>query len=275
MYEHHCADWHDFKQQVEKLRANYRMSDLVDNRNRPSPLSFRGQASKEWPLATTLERAGHHEMTLLEYGRLMAVIYPEISTVTNRNFVVPSFPEYEAWLTKAVNESYLPTSAPLGIEFMVYLRQHGFPSPLLDWTDSEFVASYFAFEGAPEDDPDHCVAIYAFVEYPRSGKISSPLAPAIVGTGPLVKSHPRHFTQQARYTYCRRYDQEWKYVGHQLVFDGDPASLSGHQDALYKFTLPASERREVMKELQRFNITAWTLFQTEESLMKTMAFKAL
>jgi len=30
-------------------------------------------------------------------------------------------------------------------EFMAYLRHNGFPSPLLDWTRSPYVAAYFAF----------------------------------------------------------------------------------------------------------------------------------
>ena len=214
-------------------------------------------------------------MTFRKYAQLMTVIYPEISTVTNRTFPVPSYAEFDAWMSKAEKESYVPIGAPPGYEFMVYLRQHGYPSPLLDWTDSEYIAAYFAFADTPQGDPPHRVAIYGFVERPGFSKISSVVAPAIVGAGPFVKSHPRHFTQQARYTYCLKYDEQWKYVSQQLVFDSDPASLTNHQDVLYKFTLPASEKCEVMKELHRFNITAWTLFQTEESLMKTMAFKTM
>src|SRR5579871_975887 len=32
-----------------------------------------------------------------------------------------------------------------GYDYMAYLRHHGFPSPLLDWTRSPYVAAFFAF----------------------------------------------------------------------------------------------------------------------------------
>ncbi|HKR77534.1 MAG TPA: FRG domain-containing protein [Rhodanobacter sp.] len=275
MQEQHCADWQEFQEAIRSIRAAYRMSDLAANIVRPSPLCFRGQSRAEWSLETTLERAGHRSISFRRYARLLATIYPEISTVTDRRFNVPSYQEFDDWLSNCQREAYLPIEPPPGYEFMVYLRQHGYPSPLLDWTDSEYIAAYFAFADAPQDDPTNCVAIYAYVERSGNFKASGAADPTIVSAGPFVRSHPRHFTQQARYTFCRQYDQEWKYVEHQLVFDGDAASLAGKQDILYKFTMPASERRDVMNELRRFNITAWTLFQTEESLMQAMAFKTM
>lgn len=214
-------------------------------------------------------------MSLMDYGLRMAKIAPEIFTITSHRFDVPSRSEWDSWHHKVESESFFPPGAPPGYEFMVYLRQHGFPSPLLDWTDSEYVAAYFAFADADDLKELNRVAIYAYVEYANGTKISSALGPSMVGVGPYVPSHPRHFTQQARYTYCRKHDQEWKYVPHYQVFEADPASLTDRQDVLHKFILPASEKKTALRELMRFNLTAWTLFSTEESLMKTMAFKVL
>lgn len=268
------STWEDFKAAVSKLRADCQQRQEANPEMRLSMPSFRGHASKDWKLETTLERAGHLDMPLRRYGHLMARTAPEINTLANRNFKVPNVAEFDAWLGEVERTSYFPPGAPPGYDFMVYLRYHGFPSPLLDWTDSEFVAAYFAFIDASERTDEH-VAIFAYMEYATGSKISSALAPSIVGTGPYVMTHPRHFTQQARYTYCRRYDQQWSYASHELAFGGDVLSIHGHQDALIKYVLPVSERKAVLDELRRYNLTPYSLFQTEESLMKTMALKVL
>ena len=44
---------------------------------------------------------------------------------------------------------------------MAYLRHHGFPSPLLDWSRSAYVAAYFAFNKAVEASNGR-VSIYVF-----------------------------------------------------------------------------------------------------------------
>ena len=46
-------------------------------------------------------------------------------------------------------------------------------------------------------------------------------------------------------------------------------------DVIWKFNLPATERLKVLKLLDRSNINAFSLFQSEESLMETMAFREL
>jgi len=59
-------------------------------------------------------------------------------------------------------------------------------------------------------------------------------------------------------------------VPHQLVFDAGETD----QDLLWKIVLPATERERVLKRLDRFNLNAFTLFDSEESLMETIAVRA-
>lgn len=268
--------WEDFKQEANRLRAGCEERRRVLGGPHVSHPSFRGHASKAWPLATTLERAGHPKMVMAEYGYHMARIAPEITTQTNRSFKVPNRQETDDWFAAVVRDSYFPPGAPPGYEFMVYLRHHGFPSPLLDWTDSEFVAAYFAFVDASERVDSH-VALYAFMEYADGFKVGSPLSPTVTGVGPYVIAHPRHFTQQARYTLCRKYDDDhqWKYVPHEWAFKGAPLSETDRQDVLVKYVLPVDQRKVVLDDLFRMNITPYSLFQNEDALMKTMALKVL
>ena len=48
--------------------------------------------------------------------------------------------------------------------------------------------------------------------------------------------------------------------------------MTGH---LWKFTIPSSERTKVLQLLDSMNLNAYSLFGSEESLMDTVAFRAL
>jgi hypothetical protein len=52
---------------------------------------------------------------------------------------------------------------------------------------------------------------------------------------------------------------------------------SGHlqQGICRKFTIPASERRKVLEQLDEFNVNAFSLFGSEESLMETLTVREL
>lgn len=45
------------------------------------------------------------------------------------------------------------------------------------------------------------------------------------------------------------------------------------QDRLIKYTLPITERAKVLARLEHMNITAFSLFGSEESLMETLAYQ--
>jgi hypothetical protein len=70
---------------------------------------------------------------------------------------------------------------------------------------------------------------------------------------------------------CIVRDGEWRYAAHEDAFARDDA----HQDLLWKFNVPSSERLRVLQSLDAYNLNAFSLFGSEESLMETMALREL
>jgi len=58
---------------------------------------------------------------------------------------------------------------------------------------------------------------------------------------------------------------------HQGVFN----IKSSDQDLLWKIEIPASERVNVLRFLDKFNLNAFSLFDSEESLIETLAFREI
>jgi hypothetical protein len=227
---------------------------------------FRGHSDSSWDLLSTLERRSR-DMLVSDYFGLMRQISSEIEALTGSRLEMPDRQEV---MRCAASYDELLNLLVLGYSPMAYLRHHGFPSPLLDWSASPYVAAYFAFARAIETSS---VAIYVYVERPRSFKISDSDAPQISALGPIVRTHARHFRQQSRYTVCNKFDQQrgWAFAAHQNVFQ-----ISGaEQDFLWKLSVPASERGKVLSSLDRYNLNAFSLFGSEESLMETLANRLL
>ena len=93
--------------------------------------------------------------------------------------------------------------------------------------------------------------------------------------GPRVRTHRRHFLQQCEYSLCAIHSGgDWQFVEHEKAdTDRDEKDEFLFNLAIYKFNIPGSERIKILQMLDQYNLNAFSLFGTEESLMKTLAFR--
>ena len=263
MNETRLNDWQEFEHKINDLRKEF---------PKPAKLVFRGIGDSTWPLKTTLERHQSVEMSFTDYYRVITAVQPQI-----QSFTKTTWNEIEPYLeVERMAREYEELDLRLSMDqfraygYMAYLRHHGFPSPLMDWTHSPYIAAFFAFR-VPMDPPPERIAIFAYCERPTGVKVSSSNKPRIFSLGPNVRTHRRHYLQQGEYTTCLRWEHNrpWRFAPHEEVFD----HTSSTQDVLWKLTIPWTERVKALKSLDNHNVNAVSLIESDEALLETLAFR--
>ncbi|WP_175992328.1 FRG domain-containing protein [Burkholderia vietnamiensis] len=257
--------WQEFEEQLSVLEQSY--SELERQRRGlyVPHLLFRGQTNATFGLQTTLER---YPVQIASFGDYYQAAYGarhEIEAASGNRWEMP-YPHIakEAAATSGSSGFFVPPA----YDYLVYLRHHGFPSPFLDWSRSAYVAAFFAFSGCKSGQPED-VAVYVYLESTGKGKIGSVGSPAISALGPIVRTHRRHFIQQAEYTICAAFlGNDWMFTPHESAIGREAG-----QDVLLKFIVPARERVTALRKLDQFNLNAWSIYGSEEGLMQTMAMR--
>jgi hypothetical protein len=211
---------------------------------------YRGQADSTWTLKTGIHRTGQWRT-------------PDDIRVYVEKVVPIAHQSVAAWEGRRRN-----LTDPFELaQFIAYLQHNGFPTPLLDWTFSPYIAAYFAFEGVNHFEPQcNHVCAYAFDAYrwgqtfKQSYDYTDPnvhvsvLEPSFVG-------NPKQLLQQGIYLYTNFEDVESHIEANQQ--DKEPF--------LYKYRLSCRERVPALRELRLMNITAMHLSPCLESVCKKVA----
>jgi hypothetical protein len=261
--------WEDFEKASLRIISEMRERKEKTKRHMYYPL-FRGQSNSNWPLESSLGRI-QKEMSFDHYQRIIMIVRKHIETCTGKKWELSEKIFLERGLE--LNE----------YEFMAYLRHNEFPSPLLDWSRSPYIAAYFAFSDIYLMSKGvKFVSIFVFPEHRLYGD-----NPYIRSLGPTIDTHLNHYLQQSEYTICVKRQKDKIYFDenkavcdkkqkNEICFgDYEAVKNGGNQGPMIKYNIPATEQSKVLRKLDSMNITAYSLFGSESSLMETLAIREI
>ena len=215
--------WLDFKNHISSISKSKKQ------------YLFRGQ-QQPWALRTSFHRLGRY--------RLNEFIEKDVKKLHQR--------------LSAITSHYFDLNKPeQNGAFFNLLQHHGYPTPLLDWSYSPYVAAFFAFRDWPKMPIENkAVRIYYFdypswqKHFPQFTVLESPFLHLSVMEF-IAIGNPRIVPQQS-VTTTTNVDNIERYLLKQEEETGNKF--------IHAIDIPYTERNEVMAELRYMGITAATMF---------------
>lgn len=219
--EGRIMSWDDYKTHISELsNLNY---------------LFRGQ-EKPWRLRTSFHRKGRY--------RINKFIEKDIKKLHQR-------------LSAKTPHFFDLTVPDQNGAFFNLVQHHGYPTPLLDWSYSPYVAAFFAFRSWQKNyDGDECVRIYLFnneawiKRFPQIQNLDPPF-PHLSVMEFIAIDNERLVPQQAVTTVTNIDDIE------AYILERETET---NEQYLQAIDIRAKERDKVMRELSYMGITAGSMF---------------
>jgi len=202
-------------------------------RSRRSQLVFRGQPNSDWTINSTLDRR-------------LGPFLSDADRDSQFSELLEEFRREAIRLEKP--QTGIPKADALALQLLA--RHHGLPSPIIDWTESPYIASFFAYaDRVPCQRED--VAVWMLNRAHPKVKVA-PID--IIDDVDLLKFNIRALKQRGVFVRVR--------TGQRFVeeFLGD---------ALVKIELPVNDRLEALSDLDEMGITATALFDDLDSAART------
>jgi len=243
---------------LEQFNAAIR--DIRKDSAEATEILFRGQVDSSWMVKSTLERIGIPKIPCSEYylfiDKIKPLINPFIESKYQRKATTAGYP---------INfGEYDKTSWSLPeLEYLTYLRHHGFPTPIIDWTKSPYVALFFSCEDFATSRTDGKVFVYS---KSNAASVEGSSIPTLQTIGEYVETDKRHVAQQSKYLVPIIYLKEWQFITFGTV------SLA--KQAFYtvkELEIESDAKAGIIRELTVMNINRFTMYLSEDSLIRNYA----
>ena len=244
---------------------------------------WRGQANTSWSLETSLERFLRDEGISKEKNYPVETFFMRLQDIANflGNFSGLNLTLHKYLDEKRISISDLFTAARPYWDDLVILRHHGFPSYWLDWTQSPWVALYFAFE--PAGSYERAIFIHN-----SDLKIDQKSDYQIKTLG-IPASERRHSIQQCYLSNAYKIADERNEmqlplvnkenkngINHDIVPYEIAIEKAGVENEFKKIILPGCSdfRKKVLRTLAAYNINHFTLFANSDGAIRTAALNS-
>lgn len=222
-----CTSWEDYKRWAANSRRDL---DAV---------LFRGHGNNTFKLKTSLHRAGRYRL---------------------ERYCTETLQQFHAQAEAALNLR-LNMNDPADYSVVLGLGQHhGLPTPLLDWTESPYIAAFFAFADALENESFRPSATHVRVFALTRELIEKISPPSVVlpYTHPYVaalaiapRHNPRLLVQQGWFLVTNVVNLELQIGGMQA---------SQEKPLMHAIDVPIGAAREALEDLAFMGVTAATMF---------------
>lgn len=247
--------------------------DVVNKFRKIDPaktILFRGQSNVKWSIQSSLERVGISNISFNKYYTSVDRYKPEINAYGKHFKRKVKLNGYDFSDYNPISYNQFPE-----MEYLTYLRHHGFPSPLIDFTQSEYIALFFACEDVVFSSGKTTNG-KVFVMQSNLWENFSCGMKEIHRIGHYVETDQRHIVQQSEYLlaccYCC-YSNTWMFVPFGLENSLKDSSIK--KKSVFEIKIAAFAKKALLQELDKMNINHFTLYRDEDSLMKKMKFEFL